>query len=391
MANSNSLSRNELGVSPSPRVLPGDLVRAIKWIEAHLSEPLRIDSLADVAGVPARTLEAHFRQYLDTTPLGYLRQTRLAFARDQFLNSEGAANVTQVATASGFTQLGRFSAQYREAFGELPSQTRRRAARDERAGSEQVDDNVIFLTWRAVSSAYQVAPKGCSAALEDVARAQELAPNYALAKAVKAWCIGLNTVHNFHMAASGRADAIRLANDALALAPQDAVTLNLCSSAFAVGHRLDEAEALIERAIAMEPWSPMSWLRRGWISAYRGDTDAALRELNYAMRLMPFEPFRHLAMIGIGVAHFSARRYERAARWISEGIKIHPGSYWAERMVIAAAAQHGAHDEARRRTKALLRKEPDLTIDIARKAWPHTPDFINRLAEGLERAGVPRS
>src|SRR6185312_11752612 len=109
MANSNSLSRIDLGASPGARALrgplPGDLVRAIKWIDAHLSEPLRIDSLADVAGVPARTLEAHFRQYLDTTPFGYLRQTRLAFARDQFLNSHGPINVTQVATGSGFTQL----------------------------------------------------------------------------------------------------------------------------------------------------------------------------------------------------------------------------------------------------------------------------------------------
>lgn len=395
MTKSEALSRNDLGTAPAARALlgamPGDVVRAIKWIDAHLSEPLRIDTLADVAGVPARTLEAHFRQYVGMTPLGYLRQMRLAFAREQFLNSDGAINVTQVATASGFNQLGRFSAQYREAFGELPSQTKRRASRDERADAEQVDDNVIFLTWRAVSSAYQVAPKGCGDALEDVARAQELAPNYALAKAVKAWCLGLNTLHNFHMAATERADSIRLANEALALAPPDAVTLNLCSSAFAVGHRLDEAEGLIERAIAMEPWSPMSWLRRGWISAYRGDSDAALRELNYAMRLMPFEPFRHLAMIGIGVTHFSARRYESAVRWISEGVKLNPGSYWAERIVIAAAAQHGALDEARRRAKLLLRKEPDLTVEIARKAWPHKPDFINRLAEGLERAGIPRS
>jgi len=395
MANSEALSRNDVGTTPSARALrgalPGDLVRAIKWIDAHLSEPLRIDTLADVAGVPARTLEAHFRQYLDTTPLGYLRQTRLGFAREQFLNSNGRTNVTQVATASGFNQLGRFSAQYREAFGELPSQTKRRVSSNERAETEEVDDNVIFLTWRAVSSAYQVAPKGCSDALDDLSRAQELAPSYGLAKAVKAWCIGQSAVHNFHMAATGRADAIRLANEALALAPHDAATLNLCSSAFAVAHRLDDAEALIERAIAMEPWSAMGWLRRGWISAYRADSLTALRELNYAMRLMPFEPFRHLTMIGIGVAHFSARNYERASRWISEGVKINPGSYWAERMVIAAAAQHGALQEARRRAKALLRKEPDLTVNIARKAWPHTPDFINRLAEGLERAGVPRA
>src|SRR4029079_19207433 len=125
--------------------------------------------------------------------------------------------------------------------------------------------NVIFLTWRAVSSAYQVAPKGCSDALDDLSRAQELAPSYGLAKAVKAWCIGKSAVHNFHMAATGRADAIRLANEALARDGQGGASRTRCSSAFAVGPRLDDGESWFERAIAMDPWSALGWLRRGWI------------------------------------------------------------------------------------------------------------------------------
>jgi AraC-like DNA-binding protein len=42
-----------------------------------------------------------------------------------------AATVTEVATECGFFHLGRFSARYRQAFGEVPSSTlarRRRAA-----------------------------------------------------------------------------------------------------------------------------------------------------------------------------------------------------------------------------------------------------------------------
>ena len=34
---------------------------------------------------------------------------------------------------------------------------------------------------------------------------------------------------------------------------------------------------------------------------------------------------------------------------------------------------------------------PDLTVAEARQAWPFTPEFMSRLGDGLEIAGLPRS
>jgi transcriptional regulator GlxA family with amidase domain len=68
-------------------------------------------------------LEAHFRAYLGTTPLGWVRRRRLARARQQLLAAADRESVTGVALANGFTELGRFAGQYRNQFGELPSQT----------------------------------------------------------------------------------------------------------------------------------------------------------------------------------------------------------------------------------------------------------------------------
>lgn len=371
--------------------LPGDLVRALHWIGAHLSEPIRIEALARVADVSPRTLEAHFRDYLGTTPIGWVRRTRLAFARRQFLMSDGTESVTDVAVASGFSQFGRFARQYREAFGELPSQTRREVVRSAAQQRGELDDEAAFLTWRALTSAFQVAPQGCSAALEDVTRAQERAPRYGLTKAIHAWCLGQRTVHHFDATSGGRERSVRLAQEALALAPRDALTLSLCSGAMTLAHRTAEADSLIERALAMDPWSAMAWIRRGWISAYLGDSGAAIRELNLTLHLMPFEPIRHIAFIGIGCAHFAAGRYDRAVRWVREGTRINPGSFWADRVAVAAAVHAGAREEARRAARTLLRKDPDLTVAMARKAWPFTPRFVERLGEGLERAGVPRA
>src|SRR4030088_121356 len=106
--------------------LPADLVRALGWLRGHLSEPIQLERLAQISGVRPRTLETHFKMFLGTTPLGWVRRMRLARARLELLNARPRATVTGIALSSGVSELGRFAGQYREAFGELPSMTMQR-------------------------------------------------------------------------------------------------------------------------------------------------------------------------------------------------------------------------------------------------------------------------
>jgi tetratricopeptide (TPR) repeat protein len=168
------------------------------------------------------------------------------------------------------------------------------------------------------------------------------------------------------------------------------MVLTLAAGALTLARRLEEADLLIEQALALDPWLGIAWIRRGWASAYRGDADAALRELTTALHIMPIDPFRHLSYIGIGCAHFAAERYDRAARWVRAGLDAEPGSFWAARVLAAAAVRAGAKSEARRVVKQTLRRDPGLTVDIAHKAWPFPPHFMERLADALEEAGLPR-
>ncbi len=339
-----------------------------------------------------RTLEAQFRRYLRTTPLGWVRHARLARARQQLLAARTDANVTGVALANGFGQLGRFAARYRRQFGELPSQTLRAARGQASSADGEVSDEALRLGWRALASAFMVAPESCGAALPDAERAQELAPRYALPKAIAAWCWSQRAAHNFSRTPhQDRAQSLRLADEAARLAPHDALSLSLCSGALTLARRLADADRLIERSLALDPWSPWGWARRSWLSAYAGDNEGALRELQITLRLMPFEPLRHLMFIGIGCVHFNAGRWERAARWIEDGLAAGPESFWAERVHVAAAAHAGARSEARRYARRLLRKDANLTVAVARDAWPFRPAFVERLGEGLAMAGVPRT
>jgi len=58
------------------------------------------------------------------SPMKYVKQIRLESAQRALLAADnGSTTVTCVAMDHGFFQLGRFSADYRRAFGELPSVT----------------------------------------------------------------------------------------------------------------------------------------------------------------------------------------------------------------------------------------------------------------------------
>jgi AraC-like DNA-binding protein len=369
--------------------LPPNLREALEWLKLRLDKPIVLDDLAAAAGVRPRTLEAQFRLHLGTTPMGWVRKTRLARARQQLLASREEANVTDIALANGFTELGRFSARYRQAFGELPSETLKASRRT--APDDDIDDEAVRLSWSALAAAFTVAPGQNRAALDDVERAQELAPHYALPKAIAAWCRGQRAAHGFSATPlEDRAHSLKLADEAARLAPRDALVLSLSSGALTLARRLTEADRLIERSLAMEPWSASGWIRRAWLSAYQGDDGGAAREMQMTLRVMPFEPVRHLAFIGMGCVHFSAGRYEQAARWVQNGVASVPDSYWAERVLVAGTALMGAVSEARRQARDLLRKDRNLTVAGAHGAWPFPPSFMERLAKGLELAEVPR-
>jgi AraC-like DNA-binding protein/tetratricopeptide (TPR) repeat protein len=104
-------------------LLPRDVKKASDLIEADPARAWTVDSLAACCGVSRRTLEKHFRRYVDRTPVEFLRVTRLDRARRQLLTASPQATVTQIAIQCGFNHFGRFAAWYRERYGENPLAT----------------------------------------------------------------------------------------------------------------------------------------------------------------------------------------------------------------------------------------------------------------------------
>ncbi|MFD5092443.1 helix-turn-helix transcriptional regulator [Amycolatopsis thailandensis] len=106
--------------------VPDTVRRGIAFLEANPDLDLGVADIARACRVSVRALQLAFRRHLDTTPMAYLRQVRLDRARAELGNAVEGTTVTSVAAKWGFLDGSRFSAQYRAAFGESPSQTLRR-------------------------------------------------------------------------------------------------------------------------------------------------------------------------------------------------------------------------------------------------------------------------
>jgi AraC-like DNA-binding protein len=106
---------------------PRALRRAVAYVDDHADQPITVEQVAAAAGVGPRALQLAFRRHHDTTPMRYVRQVRLERAHRDLRAADPTTGVTvtTIARRWGFTHPGRFSTDYRAAYGCSPSHTLR--------------------------------------------------------------------------------------------------------------------------------------------------------------------------------------------------------------------------------------------------------------------------
>ena len=111
----------------SPDAIEPRYVRLVEeYLEAHCHRPHSARDLTAVAGVSASALYAAFRQHRGYTPSEFLKNVRLRRVRDELIKfSPATTTVREVASRWGFNHVGRFSQEYRQRYGESPSETLR--------------------------------------------------------------------------------------------------------------------------------------------------------------------------------------------------------------------------------------------------------------------------
>ena len=101
------------------------IARAVAILRSRFAEPLRVDALAEAAGMSLSTFHAHFRALTSLTPLQFQKQIRLIEARRRML-AQGDA-VCDSAYGVGYGSVPQFTREYGRMFGQPPARDIRQA------------------------------------------------------------------------------------------------------------------------------------------------------------------------------------------------------------------------------------------------------------------------
>ncbi len=92
--------------------------KAISWIRTNYAKPLRIEDLADIAGMGVSTLHHYFRMLTAMSPLQYQKQLRLQAARARMLMD--GLDAASAAFEVGYESPSQFNREYSRFFGQPP-------------------------------------------------------------------------------------------------------------------------------------------------------------------------------------------------------------------------------------------------------------------------------
>ena len=106
----------------------GRVRRVIRSLRQDYARPIRIEDLAELAGMSETSLHRHFKAVTSMSPLQFQKQVRLQEARNRLLGSGG--DVAGVGFAVGYDSPSQFSREYSRQFGRPPGRDLERLRAD---------------------------------------------------------------------------------------------------------------------------------------------------------------------------------------------------------------------------------------------------------------------
>ncbi|MGO4571456.1 adenylate/guanylate cyclase domain-containing protein [Microvirga sp. 2TAF3] len=266
-----------------------------------------------------------------------------------------------------------------------------RAAEVERARRKRPDSlNAYDLVMQALPYVWSLDVASNRVATKLLEEALRLDPTYPLALSLSSWCSGQRIIYNWSKdPAQDRRDALDKAYAAADLAADDPLVLTVLGAAQTITREYQAGLLLLEKALALDPNLAWAWNRSGWLRNFLDDPDTGIEHFERAIRLSPFDPMIFNSYAGIGAAHFVAGRYGPAVEWYQKARLANPKAAWINRFLAAAYVFSGNQEQAEACVQKLLVAYPGLTVRAVRAAPPFSKDVIDRLCEGLRRAGLP--
>jgi tetratricopeptide (TPR) repeat protein len=180
---------------------------------------------------------------------------------------------------------------------------------------------------------------------------------------------------------------LELARRAVTVGADDAHTLALAANAISgLGRDMDNATALVDRAMILNPGSSRVWQQAGILLLIRGETELAIERIETAMRLDPLSPRRVVNRLFVGIALFHQRRFSEALAPLREAVE----QVRSPLAIAYLAANHGQLGQAREARAALDLYWQRASMPIEGMSLVRREDQQNLFLEGLALAAGER-
>ena len=156
-----------------------------------------------------------------------------------------------------------------------------------------------------------------------------------------------------------RQEGVDLARRALQAAGDDPnVLVDVAHALGTFEPDIEPAITLIDRALDLNPSYAFGWHRSGWLRLWAGQADYAIELFQKSLRLDPLR--KDDRTLGIGIAHFFARRLEKAAAMLLVSLQETPNWAPTHRFLASCYAHLGWLVDARSIVEKLRQITPDL-------------------------------
>jgi adenylate cyclase len=210
------------------------------------------------------------------------------------------------------------------------------------------DPAAYDLYLRALAHAFSWERSSIFHAIGLLGQAIKRDPDYGPALALAAMC--QQNLHVGGWSDDQEADCrlgVDLARRALRVAGEDPYVLG--TAAYVLGYfeeNLDPLIGLMDQSLKLNPSAATTWFRSGWMRLWAGQSEIAIEHFETCLRLNP----RRMApaLLGMGVGHFFARRFEKAAGLLLQSMQETPNWVPTHRFLAACYAKMGRLEEARK-------------------------------------------
>jgi TolB-like protein len=271
-----------------------------------------------------------------------------------------------------------------------PQLERAEIERAKRKPPENLDAYDHYL--RAMAKLHSGSREAIEQALPMFYKTIELDPEFASAYGMAAWCHFWRKLNGWMVDRPAEiAEGIRLARLAVTLGRDDAVALTRGGHALAhLAGDVDGGIALLDRARLLNPNLAPAWFLGGILRALRGENEAAIKDLNHAVRLSPLDPEMFRMQIGMAIAHFFAGDFDATVGFSEKALGNLPSLLISAALVAASHALSGRMEKAGLAMARLQALNPDLRLSNLKDWMPiQRPEDLARLVEGLRLAGLP--